>query len=193
MNPIQAGQRNIRLLQVFWFLRDFQLWIPVWIVFLTTERGFSLTEITGAEGLYLVGIVVLEVPTGAVADRYGRSRSLALGAFCLGLAVLIFAFASSFAVLMVSFMLWSVAHTLMSGADMALLFDTLKLSHRESEYERFAGRGSALSWGARASPRCLAGRSLRSLIRSSRCSLGLPPAWSRHQSRWPCGNHREST
>lgn len=138
--------RNIRLLQAFWFLRDFQLWIPVWIVFLTTERGFSLTEITGAEGLYLVAIVFLEVPTGAVADRYGRALSMALGAFCLGLAVIIFAFADSFAVLLVSFLLWSVAHTLMSGADMALLFDTLKLGNRESEYERLAGRGSALSW-----------------------------------------------
>ena len=138
--------RNLRLLQAFWFLREFQLWIPVWIVFLTDERGFSLTEVTGAEGLFLVGIVFLEVPTGAVADRYGRSLSLALGAFCLGLAVLIFAFANSFAVLLASFLLWSVAHTLMSGADMALLFDTLKLGNREAEYERLSGRGSALSW-----------------------------------------------
>ncbi|MEO6397401.1 MAG: MFS transporter [Tepidiformaceae bacterium] len=138
--------RNLRLLQAFWFLREFQLWIPVWIVFLTIERGFSLTEVTGAEGLFLVGIVVLEVPTGAVADRYGRSLSLALGAFCLGLAALIFAFATSFAVLLASFMVWSVAHTLMSGADMALLFDTLKLAGREAEYEKLAGRGSGLSW-----------------------------------------------
>ena len=138
--------RNLRLLQAFWFLRDFQLWIPVWIVFLTVERGFSLTEITAAEGLFLVGVVFLEVPTGAVADRYGRARSMALGAFCLALASLIFAFASSFAVLLGSFLLWSVAFTLMSGADRALLFDTLKLGGRESQYERLAGRGSALSW-----------------------------------------------
>lgn len=138
--------RNVRLLQVFWFLREFQLWIPVWIVFLTIERGFSLTEVTGAEGLFLVGIVFLEVPTGAVADRYGRSLSLALGAFFMALAVLTFAFANSFAVLLASFLLWSVAHTLMSGADMALLFDTLKLGGREAEYERLAGRGSGLSW-----------------------------------------------
>ncbi|HEX6032378.1 MAG TPA: hypothetical protein VFY90_13180, partial [Tepidiformaceae bacterium] len=42
--------RNIRLLYLYWFLRDFHLWIPVWIVFLTVERGFSLTDVTGAEG-----------------------------------------------------------------------------------------------------------------------------------------------
>ena len=118
--------RNIRLLNAYWFLRDFQLWIPVWIVFLTLERGFSLTQVTTAEGIFLVGVLVLEVPTGAVADRYGRSRSMALGAVVLGLAVLIFAFTTSFAILLVSFLLWSVATALMSGADSALLFDTLK-------------------------------------------------------------------
>lgn len=138
--------RNLRLLYAYWFLREFQLWIPVWIVFLTIEQGFSLTAITSAEGLFLVGVVVLEVPTGAVADKWGRSRSMALGAFFLGISVLVFAFTTSFAILLASFMLWSVASTLMSGADMALLFDTLKAGGRESEYERVAGRGAALNW-----------------------------------------------
>lgn len=138
--------RNIRLLYAFWFLRDFQLWIPVWIVFLTVEQGFSLTAVTSAEGLYLVAVVLLEIPTGAVADRWGRSRSLALGAVFLGVSVLIFAFAGNFPVLLASFLLWSLAHTLMSGADMALLYDTLKEGGRIGDYERIAGRGTALLW-----------------------------------------------
>lgn len=141
-----ATVRNLRLLQLFWFLREFQLWIPVWIVFLTLEQGFSFTQVASAEGLFLLGVLVLEVPTGAVADRYGRKISIAAGAFCLGGSVLIFAFATTFPILLASFMLWSVASTLMSGADMALLFDTLKGAGRDHEYERIAGRGTALSW-----------------------------------------------
>lgn len=142
-----ATDRNIRLLYAFWFLRDFQLWIPVWIVYLTINQGFSLTQVTGAEGLFLVAVVLLEVPTGAVADRWGRTISLGLGAMVLAACVLIFAFTTSFAVLVGSFLLWSVAQTLMSGADMALLFDSLKASGREAQFERFAGRGSAMNWG----------------------------------------------
>ena len=144
--PRPHDERNIRLLFAYWFLQDFQLWIPVWIVFLTIERGFSLTQVTAAEGLFLVGVLVLEVPTGAIADRYGRRVSMGLGAALLAGAVLIFAFTSSFAILMASFMLWSVAHALMSGADNALLFDTLKSAGREAEYERIAGRGIAAHW-----------------------------------------------
>jgi len=145
MQP-HTARRNIRLLYAFWFLRDFHLWIPVWIVFLTEQRGFSLSEVTGAEGLYLVGIVFLEVPTGAIADNWGRSKSLALGALCLAGATFIFAFTESFAVLLASFLLWSVAHTLMSGADSALLFDNLKVLGEEHRFERASGRGAACSW-----------------------------------------------
>ncbi len=144
---MDASVRNTRLLYAFWTLRDFQLWIPVWIVFLIYEQGFTLTQITFAEGLYLVGVVLLEVPTGAVADRWGRSKSLALGAFTLAGAVLVFAFATNFTILLVSFFMWSLATTLMSGADLALLFETLKASGEEEKYERIAGRGIAFTWG----------------------------------------------
>ncbi len=144
--PNAHPDRNIRLLLAYWFLRDFQLWIPVWVVFLTIDRGFSLTQVTSAEGLFLIGVLILEVPTGAVADKWGRSKSLGLGALALSAAVLVFAFTDSFTILLVSFFMWSVASALMSGADMALLFDTLKAAGRESEYEKLAGRGTAFSW-----------------------------------------------
>lgn len=148
MQAATASRRNIRLLYAYWFMRDFQLWIPVWIVFLTLEKGFSLTQVTLAEGIFLVGVICLEVPTGAVADKWGRSRSMALGALCLGGAVLIFAFTESFAILVTSFLLWSLAQALMSGADMALLFDTLRAAGEEARYERVFGRGQALNWAA---------------------------------------------
>ncbi len=138
--------RNLRLLAAFWFLREFQLWIPVWIVYLTLERGFTFTQVTSAEALYLLAVLALEVPTGAIADRYGRRISLGLGALSLASSVTIFAFTGSPLVLFASFAWWAVASTLMSGADMALLYDTLKAGGREHEYERLAGRGTAIAW-----------------------------------------------
>jgi MFS family permease len=103
--------------------------------------------VTVAEGLYLVGVVLLEVPTGAFADRAGRSRSLAVGALCLCGSVVLFAFVQDFGLLLASFLLWSFASTLTSGADLALLFETLKSANRESEYERLTGWATALNWG----------------------------------------------
>ncbi len=148
---LQPGlARNVPLYFLFNFLRDFQIWIPVWVVFLILEQGFSLTEVTTADACFLVGIVVLEVPTGAVADRWGRSRSVGLGALLLAVAIGIFALTTSFAILLASFLTWSLAHALMSGADLALLYDSLKGLGRERDYERFAGIGGALAWAGAA-------------------------------------------
>lgn len=138
--------RNLRLYYAFRLLREFQLWIPIWIVYLTIERGFSLAQVGAAEGLFLISLTVLEVPTGAVADRWGRRLSLALGSATLGVAIFVFALVDSYSVLLLSFTLWAVAETLMSGADQALLYDTLKVLGREREYEKHAGRGEAALW-----------------------------------------------
>ena len=138
--------RNLRLYYAFRLLREFQLWIPIWIVYLTIERGFSLAQVGAAEGLFLILLTILEVPTGAVADRWGRRLSLALGSAMLGVAIFVFALVDSYTVLLISFSLWAVAETLMSGADQALLYDTLKVLGREEEYEKHAGRGEAALW-----------------------------------------------
>ena len=143
-------ERNIVLFYAFRFLREAQIWIPVWIVFLIIDRGFSLTQIGIAEAGFLIGLTLLEVPTGAIADRYGRSFSLMLGCLVLIGAILVFAFTASFPILMVSFLLWSVAETLLSGADLALLYDSLKALKREEEYEKIAGRGEGLLWAGAA-------------------------------------------
>lgn len=137
---------NIRLFYVYRFLRDAQVWIPVWVVFLTVEQGFTLAQVTLADGLYFLATVVLEVPTGAVADRWGRSRSVGLGCLVMMVALAVFAFTTTFAVLLASFMLWALAAALMSGADLALLYDSLQALGREAEYERHAGRGEAAVW-----------------------------------------------
>jgi MFS family permease len=138
--------RNIRLFYIYRFLRDAQVWIPVWVVFLTVQQGFSLAQVTAADGLYFLATTVLEVPTGAVADRWGRSKSVGLGCLVLACALVAFAYATTFPLMMCSFMLWALAAALMSGADLALLYDSLRALGREAEYERHAGRGEAAVW-----------------------------------------------
>ncbi|MFQ5381258.1 MAG: MFS transporter, partial [Dehalococcoidia bacterium] len=133
-----ALERNIRLFYLLRLLRYLQVWLPVWVVYLTVEQGFSLTQVTTADGLFFVAVTLLEVPTGAVADRWGRSVSLGLGALSLAVALLVFAFTTSYTILLASFMVWALAETLSSGADLALLYDTLKALGREHEYERHA-------------------------------------------------------
>jgi MFS family permease len=65
------------------------------------------------------------MPTGAFADRYGRKNSIILSCFITAFAALIFgSFANIYAFLLADF-LWALGTALISGADEAIIYDTL--------------------------------------------------------------------
>ncbi len=140
----RAYARNLPKYYLFVFLSEAQLWFPIWVAFLLLERGLSLTEVAIIDAPFWLIVVFAEVPTGAVADRWGRSTSLGLGAGVYAIALVAFAFAPTLPWIMATYMVWAVALTLTSGTDSALIYDTLKVLGREREYERFAGRGMAI-------------------------------------------------
>src|SRR5947207_15795575 len=125
----------------------FILWVPIWVVFLQ-GRGVSLTQIGVLEGFAWLLTAFLEVPTGAVADRWGRKASIAIGGVLYAAAMfLILAKALSPAFLL-GYALWNSSMAFVSGADSALLYDSLKADGRESEAAKFAGRSTAIQLGS---------------------------------------------
>ncbi|MXX47446.1 MAG: MFS transporter [Chloroflexi bacterium] len=140
--------RNIPVYYLFYGVSGFLIWMPIWVIYLQDFRGMSLTQIGAIESIFWITVVTAEVPTGAVADRWGRRISLALGGalFCLGSVV--FAFSSTFVVLLAAYVTIAVAMTMYSGAGHALVYDTLRQLGRTSEYEKHIGRSEALAFGS---------------------------------------------
>ena len=141
----KAYERNLRKFYLFRFFVDFQLWLPIWVVYLQEERGLSLTQITALDAPFWLVLIAMEVPTGAVADRFGRRTSLIWGAFANAIAVFAFGIADNYAILMASYLAWAVAWTLFSGADAAFFYDSLKALGREGDYQKLWGRVRAVS------------------------------------------------
>jgi MFS family permease len=139
----RAYNANIWKYYLFQFLISFQLWWPIWVLYLTDERGLSLTQVSVLEALFWLVIILSEVPTGAIADRFGRKPAMLLGAAFTTLAILVFGLATNYPVILVSYVAWGVGLTFLSGADSALVFDSLKAAGREHEFQRTAGIG----WG----------------------------------------------
>lgn len=136
----RAYQTNTWKLYLYTFLMDFQLWWPLWVVYLRETRGFSLTQVTVLDAPFWLVIVLAEVPTGAVADRWGRKWSLLLGALTFSWAIVVFGLSSNYLLILVSYLGWAVALTFQSGASSAFLFDSLKVLGREADFERLTGR-----------------------------------------------------
>ena len=139
----RAYEANIWKTYSFQLLNSFQLWWPIWVIYLTDMRRFTLTQVSGLEALFWVVIVLAEVPTGAVADRLGRKVSLMMGAACVTVAVLVFGVATNYWIVLLSYVAWAFGLTFQSGADAALVFESLRAVGRERDYPRVAGIG----WG----------------------------------------------
>ncbi|MEX0786235.1 MAG: MFS transporter, partial [Dehalococcoidia bacterium] len=140
----RAYQANIWKSYLLHFLLNFQLWWGIWVLYLQDMRGFSLTQITLLEALFWGTAVFAEVPTGAIADRFGRKTSLALGAACVTVAVIAFALGTNYWIVLVSYLAWAFGAAFMSGAEYALIYESLKAVGKESEFQRVAGRLGAI-------------------------------------------------
>lgn len=149
--------RNIPVYYLFYAVSGFLIWMPIWVIYLQDFRGMSLTQVAAIESIFWITVVVAEVPTGAVADRWGRRVSLAFagGIFCLGSVV--FAFSSTYVILLVAYVTVALAMTLYSGAGHALVYDTLRQLGRTREYEKHIGRSEALAFGSMLMATLLAG------------------------------------
>jgi len=95
-----ALQRNIRIIHALAFFHMFMLIVPVIVPFFES-KGLSLSEIFYLQAVYAGFIVVLEAPSGMLADRFGRRTVLLIGSIAHGLGYGWLVFADSFAQLLV--------------------------------------------------------------------------------------------
>jgi MFS family permease len=119
---------------------EFVLFFPIWVIFLQETHGFSLTQVTLLDLAFWLMVAAGEIPTGAVADTWGRKPSLILGVICTAGAVALFALAPTYPLMLLANALWAFGTTFDSGAALALLYDSLRQVGRETEYTRLRGR-----------------------------------------------------
>ena len=113
--------------------------IPVVVLF-WEANGLDLFDVYLLQALYAGAVVLFEVPTGMVADRLGKRTSLLLASAVMVVALGIYSLAFDFWGFLLAEVLLAVAAALYSGADSALLYDTLEALDRTGEYTRWAGR-----------------------------------------------------
>ncbi|HET9476217.1 MAG TPA: MFS transporter [Dehalococcoidia bacterium] len=138
-------QANIWKYYLFHFFLNFQLWWPIWIIYLTEERGLTLGQVTLIDVPFWLSIIVLQIPAAAIADRWGRKPTLLASATAFAAAVTFFGLATNFWLILGSYLVWGVAFALLSGTESAFIYDSLKAMGRESEYARIYGRGWAVA------------------------------------------------
>lgn len=142
--------RNIPKYYLYKALRFPLLWMPIYVVFFQDARGLSLAQIGIIDAVFWLATALGEVPTGAIADRYGRKISMLLGTALYTISISLVAFVESFPIIVLAYIGWGIALTLTSGADEALLYESLKADNLTHEYTKIYSRVEIIQVSARA-------------------------------------------
>ena len=134
--------RDLRLFYLFRLLATSYLWIPVSVLF-PQSRGLGFDQVMILSAIYSVVVILVEVPTGALADRIGRRHSMLAGSLAMVLSGITAYMAHSFFEFAVAYVLAAISMALCSGADSAYLFDLLHERGRSHEYPRRESAASA--------------------------------------------------
>ncbi|MFC1787960.1 MFS transporter [Patescibacteria group bacterium] len=104
------------------------------------HRGLSIDQIFYLSIFWSITTLILEVPSGYLADRIGRKRTMIIGAFVLFLSWIVAWYAHSFPAFIFSFVLTAASFSAFSGTEEAILYDTLKETGNENQMTKHNGR-----------------------------------------------------
>lgn len=131
--------RNIILLYIVKIAKWFMLYMPI-IVLFYQENGLGLKDVLTLQAIYSVAIIALEIPSGYLADMWGRKNTIILGAILGTLGFAIYSFSYGFFGFLIAELVLGTGQSFISGSDSALLYDSLKKDGRENSYVKYEGR-----------------------------------------------------
>jgi MFS family permease len=160
MNPEpRTVQRVYLVLMLFNTLAASFIW-GINTLFLL-DAGLSSTAAFTANALFTAGMVLFEVPTGVVADTWGRRASYLLGSVTLAVSTVLYWLAwqmqAPFWAWAVTSVLLGLGFTFFSGATEAWLVDALKFTGFKGNLETVFARGQIVGGVAMLSGSVLGG------------------------------------
>ncbi len=130
--------------RAYGFLKNLRFFDPFIILFFR-EMGLSFLEIGALFSVREIATNVLEIPTGVVADAYGRRKSMlaAFGAYLVSFAI--FYLFPSFPVYVLAMVLFAIGDALRSGTHKAMILEYLRIKGIEDQRVEYYGHTRAAS------------------------------------------------
>ncbi len=138
--------RNLRLITWFTLCTNAMFVLGVIVPYYSDVMGLSFQDFLLAEAVFAIVVFTLEVPMGWLSDQWQRKHVLALGAFFDMLGFLCLLVGDNIWWALAGQGLIGVAISLISGTNMALIYDSLLTGGRESEYRRHEGRRGGVAF-----------------------------------------------
>lgn len=131
--------QNIPRLYLIKIAKWFNMIMPIVVLFYN-DNGMGMHDIFVLKAIYSIAMVAMELPSGWMADVWGRKKTLILGSILGSTGILIYCFSYGFFAFIIAEIILGIGSAFISGADSAMLYDSLKADNKMDKYTREEGR-----------------------------------------------------
>ncbi|MDF2378899.1 MAG: MFS transporter [Candidatus Gracilibacteria bacterium] len=121
--------------------------VAIFMVFMKS-RGLSYTEIGIITAWYYSLFLLIEIPTGMLADKIGRKNTLMMGMIFMIIGILTALNSYSFLGFFLSETIFSFARSFQSGTDSAFVYDHLAVMEQSDDYLHIEGKIQTVGFSA---------------------------------------------
>jgi len=131
-----------------YWISFFHSLIPAYVIerLFWQERGMNVQMVVYTEIIYALTVTLCEVPSGILADKFGRKRLLTINGILSVAELTILLFANSFWHFAFAVFLAGIGKALSSGSENALLYDSLIAEGKQGDFEKLLGRISTIDF-----------------------------------------------
>ncbi|PIS17928.1 hypothetical protein COT54_02055, partial [Candidatus Collierbacteria bacterium CG09_land_8_20_14_0_10_46_12] len=133
-----GGWDNTKKLAVITFFSNLYFYNHVGTLYQQT-RGLSLLQVSSIWAVVTGAIFLFEVPTGIVADRIGRKKSVVIAILLQASGEWLYLFANNYLAFVLIALLAGLGYAFLSGANEALVYDSLPTDDKDNRMKRAMG------------------------------------------------------
>ena len=129
-----------KIFYIYKFLSDC---LPIYALYtiLFREKGLSIAEIALLLSFWSFVTLLLELPSGILADRWNRKNMLCISIILKTACYVIWCFSDTFIMFGLGFVFWGISGAFSSGTEEGLIYDHLKSENREKEFSKIYSKG----------------------------------------------------
>ena len=133
---------NVRVYLLSEAFRSFYFTVPIYLAFL--QERLSISQISILVGWSFLVQLVMELPTGALADLLGKRITIILSYILDTIFFVGYSFITSFPMFLLIATIGGLAESLRSGASEAMVYDSLKEDGKEHNFAKVGAKQGVL-------------------------------------------------
>jgi len=137
-NNREVDNHQLMRFCLYGFLKN-QVYFESFLILAFLEKGLSFLQIGILVSFRAVSVNIMEIPSGALADVWGRRRSMIFSMLCYIASFIVFALSEKYWVFFVAMMFFSIGEAFRTGTHKAMIFDWLHHLGREDEKTKIYG------------------------------------------------------